>query len=60
MYFACVSAENAYGAVRTLHSTGIVDYLSFGSEQGELGSLWRIASVLYDEPTEYKEHLKNI
>ncbi|NLK69680.1 MAG: nucleotidyltransferase [Clostridiaceae bacterium] len=57
--FACASAEIfAYGAVRTLHSTGIVDYLSFGSEQGELGSLWRIASVLYDEPTEYKEHLK--
>lgn len=57
--FACASAELfAYGAVRILHSTGIVDYLSFGSEQGELGSLWRIASILFDEPLEYKELLK--
>lgn len=57
--FACSSAELfAYGAVRTLHSTGVVDYLSFGSEQGELGSLWRIASVLYDEPFEYRELLR--
>ena len=57
--FACASAELfAYGAVRTLHNTGIVDFLSFGSEQGELGSLWRIASVLYDEPLEYKELLR--
>lgn len=57
--FSCASAEIfAYGAVRTLHCTGVVDYLSFGSEQGELGSLWRIASVLYDEPAAYRELLK--
>ncbi|MDD4295395.1 MAG: nucleotidyltransferase [Ruminiclostridium sp.] len=57
--FSCASAEIfAYGAVRTLQQTGIVDYLSFGSEQGELGSLWRIASVLYEEPTEYRKLLK--
>lgn len=57
--FSCASAEIfAYGAVRTLQHTGIVDFLSFGSEQGELGSLWRIASVLYEEPIEYKELLK--
>ncbi|NLX77469.1 MAG: nucleotidyltransferase [Clostridiaceae bacterium] len=56
--FACASAELfAYGAVRTLHNTGVVDYLSFGSEQGELGSLWRIASVLNDEPYEFRELL---
>lgn len=56
--FACASAELfAYGAVRTLHNTGVVDFLSFGSEQGELGSLWRIASVLCDEPLEYRELL---
>lgn len=57
--FACSSAEFfAYGAVRTLYHTGIVDYLSFGTEQGEIGSLWRIASVLYDEPAVYRETLK--
>ena len=57
--FSCASAELfAYGAVRTLHHTGIVDYLSFGSEQGELGSLWRIASALYDEPAVYRDLLR--
>lgn len=57
--FSCASAELfAYGAVRTLHHTRVVDCLSFGSEQGELGSLWRIASVLYDEPASYRELLK--
>jgi predicted nucleotidyltransferase len=57
--FSCASAELfAYGAVRTLQHTGIVNCLSFGSEQGELGSLWRIASALYDEPAGYRELLK--
>lgn len=57
--FSCASAEIfAYGAVRTLHNTGIVNFLSFGSEQGEIGSLWRIASVLYEEPAEFKDLLK--
>jgi predicted nucleotidyltransferase len=57
--FSCASAEIfAYGAVRTLHNTGVVDFLSFGSEQGEIGSLWRIASVLYEEPYEFKILLK--
>lgn len=57
--FSCASAELfAYGAVRLLHHTGVVDYLSFGSEQGELGSLFRIASALYDEPAVYKDLLK--
>lgn len=57
--FSCATAELfAYGAVRILHHTGVVDYLSFGSEQGELGSLWRIASVLHDEPVVYRELLK--
>lgn len=57
--FSCASAEIfAYGAVRTLHQAGIVDILSFGSEQGELGSLWRIASVLNEEPEDYRKLLK--
>lgn len=57
--FACASAEIfAYGAVRTLHNTGVVDFLSFGSEQGELDSLCKIASLLHEEPAEFKEFLK--
>ena len=56
--FSCASAEIfAYGAVRTLHNTGVVDF-KFGSEQGEIGSLWRSASVLYEEPYEFKILLK--
>lgn len=57
--FACASAEIfAYGAVRTLHNTGVVDFLSFGSEQGELEPLKRIASILHEEPAEYRKLLK--
>jgi predicted nucleotidyltransferase len=57
--FSCASAELfAYGAVRILHHTGVVNFLSFGSEQGELGSLWRIASALFEEPDAYRELLK--
>ncbi len=57
--YSCASAEIfAYGAVKTLQQAGIIDFLSFGSEQGELGSLWRIASVLYEEPVEFKRLLK--
>ncbi len=56
---SCATAEIfAFGAVRTLQQTGIVDFLSFGSEQGELGSLWRIASVLHEEPYEFTQLLK--
>ncbi|HEY8500819.1 MAG TPA: nucleotidyltransferase [Clostridia bacterium] len=61
--FACASAETfARGAIRILNKTGTVDYLSFGSEQGEIEPLKQIASVLAEEPSEFrlslKKHLK--
>lgn len=52
--YATSSAENfAYGAVKILNTLGIVDYLSFASESGDIKLLNTIASVLYDEPKEF-------
>ena len=52
--YAISSAENfADGAVKILNSLGIVDYISFGSEIGELTPLNEIASILYREPKEF-------
>ena len=55
--YAISSAENfAYGAISILNSLNI-DYLSFGSECGNVDSLKEIASILNSEPEEYLELL---
>ena len=52
--YATSSAENfADGAIKILNSLGIVDYISFGSESGDIHLLNTIASVLYNEPKEF-------
>lgn len=52
--YAISSAENfAEGAVKLLSSLGIVDYISFGSEIGELSPLNDVANILYKEPKEF-------
>ena len=52
--YATSSAENfADGAIKILDSLGIVDYLSFGSELGELGPIDAVASVLAREPKDF-------
>ncbi len=57
---ATASAEHfAFGAVNILNRTGIVDYLSFGSESGEIDELIKIAEHIYIESDEYKESLKS-
>jgi len=57
--FACASAEIfARGAIRILDKTGIIDYLGFGSEQGEIETLKHIALVLVEEPPEFRILLK--
>lgn len=57
--FSTQSAESfAYGGVKLLDSLNVVDYLSFGSEIGELESLIQISSILSQEPKYYKEKLK--
>lgn len=51
--YAISSAENfAQGAIKILHSLGIVDYLSFGSELGQMAPLNDLANILYKEPKE--------
>ncbi len=51
--YAISSAENfAEGAVKILNSLGIVDFLSFGSELGEISPLNDLANLLYKEPKE--------
>lgn len=61
--YAISSAENfAEGAIKILNSLGIVDYLSFGSELGEISPLNDLANLLYKEPKDLSQlinqHLK--
>ncbi len=57
--FSSQSAESfAYGGVKLLDKLNVVDYLSFGSELGELQPLIDISSILSLEPLYYKERLK--
>lgn len=58
--YAISSAENfAEGAVKILSTLGIIDYISFGSEIGEIKALNDVAEVLYREPREFSELIKN-
>lgn len=53
--FCCQSARIfASGAVDVLASTGVVTHLSFGSEDGDLEGLLRLASLLLEEPPAFK------
>lgn len=57
--FSCQSAELfAHGGVSLLNSLNCVDYISFGSEFGEIDILNEIANILVKEPLEYKNLLK--
>lgn len=52
--YATSSAENfAEGAIKILNSLGIVDYVSFGSEIGDIQPLNEVAEILYKEPKEF-------
>jgi len=58
---ACAMASAEYfasGAVRILNDIGIVDYICFGSEHGDIKELDSIAQILADEPASYKSFLK--
>ena len=50
-FFAC-------GALSLLEKTGVVDYLSFGSEEGCLEKPRQIASFLQKEPDTYRKDLQ--
>lgn len=54
LVYSISSAENfAYGSINILDKLGIVDYVSFGSEAGDLDILNSIANILCNEPKEY-------
>lgn len=56
--YATASAEYfAYGGVKLLNSLGFVDYLCFGSESGDLTDIQKAASLLVNEPTDFKNAL---
>jgi len=64
VYYACGSAEYfASGAVSLLDKLGIVTYLCFGSESGDLFPLQNISRILAEEPADFRmqlrEHLKS-
>ena len=52
--YSISSAENfAYGAIKTLDALNIVDYVSFGSEVGNIDDLNMFAEIFTKQPTEY-------
>ena len=58
--YSISSAENfANGAIKLLNSLKIVDFVSFGSEVGNINTLDNIANVLVNEPKEYVTMLKH-
>ena len=53
--YSCQAAEIfAAGAIKILNSMKVVDSLCFGSETGSLKSMFDLAKILSDEPTELK------
>lgn len=57
--YATGSAEYfAKGSISILNQLGIVDYLCFGSECGDISSLMKPASILANEPEPYKTLLQ--
>ncbi|MGI6426695.1 MAG: nucleotidyltransferase [Natronincolaceae bacterium] len=58
--YACSTAELfAYGAVSLLDSLEAVNYISFGSEIGDIGLLSKIADILAKPPPHFSIILKN-
>jgi predicted nucleotidyltransferase len=58
VYFALGSAEYfANGAVSLIDKLGVVDFVHFGSECGDISALEKCASIIADEPEEYKKWL---
>ncbi len=61
--YACSTAEHfAFGSVKLLDATGVVNSLCFGSEEGNLKGLQLISSLLINPPKEFniflQEYLK--
>jgi predicted nucleotidyltransferase len=50
----------ATGAVKLLDSTGVVNYLAFGSESGNTGKLSEAATLLLNEDKDFKSNLSTL
>ena len=60
LLYSISSAENfAEGAIKIFNSLKVVDYISFGSESGDISTLNTVADILYKEPREYKNILSH-
>lgn len=58
--YSVQSAEYfAYGGIKLMDSLRVVDYVSFGSEIGDINELSYIANILNQEPKPYLESLKH-
>lgn len=58
-YYSTASAELfAMGSISLLNASGIVDYVCFGSETGEINFINQVASILTTESENYQEALK--
>ncbi|HZK43251.1 MAG TPA: nucleotidyltransferase [Syntrophomonadaceae bacterium] len=59
--FASRSAYNfAKGAIQLLEHTGVVTHLAFASESNNITTLNKVATLLNNEPDQYKSILKNL
>lgn len=57
--YSCQSSERfAFGSIKTLEKSGIVDSFSFGSESGNIDILKKYANFLNNPPRAYNENLK--
>ncbi|MBN6185875.1 nucleotidyltransferase [Aneurinibacillus sp. BA2021] len=60
LVYAAQNAEQfAFGAVATLHATGVVDEICFGSESGDITWLTTLAGLLAEEPASFREALRD-
>ncbi|MCR4791891.1 MAG: nucleotidyltransferase family protein [Lachnospiraceae bacterium] len=58
MYSLSSAEYFAKGAVSALINSGVVQYLSFGSEAGKIDDLKKTATILAEEPPEFKKALQ--
>ncbi|KGN02891.1 hypothetical protein Z969_03810 [Clostridium novyi A str. 4570] len=49
----------AYGSISLLNSIGVINNICFGSESGNIDDIKSIAEILNNEPSEFKNHLKD-
>lgn len=57
--FATASAKHfALGGISLLNQLGVIDHLSFGSEDGSLEELLKLSSFLLEEPEQFRDCLQ--